>query len=355
MARFTVRAIVSGLLVLLLTIVPSQTFGQTINTAEILSRSVSVDCLNWRISGICIWLKCTLFGCFVVTSPKIAHRTPDFVVSAYPLTGKPPWTEIRSIYSALNKSVNSQLSGGSIAGVTTDFANQESLQFNEVDIVGNPIVKLNQYSKFLCRSEAEPLKSYYHSVLDALAWRSGLPDASRSEALTPGKREVGIWPNFTWGSIFPRSGFIHQQHAGKAAAVASQRAIDILLNDGKGRIHQNIFESGEKRVVRGYSKAKTKKSCQISGGRWEILPKSDDRGKCKSQTWLQWVSSSNEKSDQWQMLLPNPSRKCDVFGRTEGWPYRNLAENGSYIWNFWRNYKCCLKAGHILLSEFDFE
>lgn len=355
MARSTAKITVSGLLALLLLFVSGKTFGQTINTAEILSKSVSLDCLNWRISGICLWLKCSFFGCYVVASPKIAHRIPDFVVSAYPQTGNPPWTEIRAIFSALDKSVNSLLSGGSISGVTNDLTHQDVLQFNEVDIIGNPVVKLNQYSKFLCRSEAEPLMPYYLSILDAPAWRSGLPDALRSEAMIPGQREVGEWPKFTWGSIFPRSGFIHQQHAGKAAAVASQRAIDVLLNDGEGHIHQNIFKSGKKRVVRGYIKARTRHSCQVSGGRWEVLPKFNDRGKCVSQTWQQWVSKSNEKTDRWQMLLPNPSRKCGIFGSGEEWPYRKLAENGSYIWNYWRNYKCCVKAGHKLLHEFNFE
>ena len=93
MARTAVRTIVVSSFFPILLVLNSHTLGQSISTAEILSRSVSQECLNWRISGLCLWLKCTFFGCFVVTSPKIAHRIPDFVVSAYPQTGNSPWKE----------------------------------------------------------------------------------------------------------------------------------------------------------------------------------------------------------------------------------------------------------------------
>ena len=96
-------------------------------------------------------------------------------------------------------------------------------------------------------------------------------------------------PSFTWGSVYPRSGFVQQQHPGKAAAVVSQRAIDILLNDGKGHIRLKELTSGKTQVVRGNVKAKSPNLCRKSGGRWEIYPKLNDQGKCVKQTWQQWA------------------------------------------------------------------
>lgn len=354
MVRCSIAIIICHLAVIFLFAVPSISNSKTITTPQIIAHSVSADCLDWRISGICLWLKCTILGCYVVSTPKIAHRLPDFVVTAYPQTANSPWEEIRSIFSAIKIAPDLPLSGGNLAGVGTDFLHQESLRFNEVDIIGNPALAFNQYAKFLCQSEVQPLVPYYLSVLDAFAWRSGALDLFKSETLTRGEREIGKWPEFTWGSVYPRSGFVLQNHSGKAAAVASQRAIDILLRNGERHVHKSIFKAGKKVVVRGNTDAKKEQACQLSGGLWKVYPRINEVGTCEKQTWHQWLSESNEKIDKWQILAPSYSQNCETFGQNPHWPHKEVASDDAYVWNYWRTYKCCTKAGGILLQDFEF-
>ena len=329
--------------------VSSKLISGPITTTEIISRSMSVDCLEWKIAGICIWLKCSLFGCFIVTTPKISHRLPDLAVISYPQSTETPWTQMRSIFEISQSPAFSVLSGGSIAGIGNELLQQESLQFNEVDVIGNPAANILDFGKFLCKSASKPLFPYFVSLIDHEAWRSGLPDSKRKEASTPGEREIGNWPHHTWGSVFPRAGFVFQNHPGKAAAVSCQRAIDVVLGDNTGHIASNFSKNSFNVVKRGDTDAKNESACARSGGRWN-----NRESDCRAQSWYQWLPHSDESSDRWQMILPMKSESCETFGESEIWPHSLLARDGKYIWNYWAKYKCCVKAGGFLLSEFDF-
>ena len=41
-----------------------------INSAAIIASTLSPDCLEYKVVGICYWLLCTPFGCKVKTSTK---------------------------------------------------------------------------------------------------------------------------------------------------------------------------------------------------------------------------------------------------------------------------------------------
>ena len=310
---------------------------------------MSLDCLDWKISGICIWLKCSIFGCYVVTTPRISHRSPDLVVATYPRSAKTPWIEKRSITQSILDQSNPLLSGGSISGVGNELLQQESLQFNEADVIGGPAVDFLDFGKFLCKSSVKPHFPYFVSLVDHKAWRSGFPDSERLEANTPGEREIGNWPSHTWGSVYPRSGFLFQEHPGKAAAVISQRAIDVVLGDSSGHIVSSFSQNSFNVVRRGDPNARSEDDCSRSGGSWK-----NREASCLLQSWYQWLPKSNEKKDRWQMILPTNSKSCVTFGESSVWPFHKLAEDGEYIWNYWAMYKCCVKAGGILLSHFDF-
>ncbi len=323
--------------------------AESVTTAEIISRSMSFDCLDWKINGICIWLKCSIFGCYVVTTPRISHRLPDLVVTSYPQSAKTPWAEKRSIVQSIQDQSNFLLLGGSIAGVGNELVQQESLQFNEVDVIGSPAIDSLKFGRFLCKSAAKPHFPYFISLIDHKAWRSGLPDSERKEANTPGEREIGNWPDFTWGSVYPRSGFVYQDHPGKAAAVSSQRAIDVVLGDSFGHIVSSFSQKSFNIIHRGNPKARSESDCNRSGGLWNNRESS-----CLLQSWYQWLPKSNEKKDRWQMILPTENKSCVTFGKSAVWPFNTLAEDGEYIWNYWAMYKCCVKASGILLAHFDF-
>ena len=158
------------------------------------------------------------------------------------------------------------LSGGSITGTGSSLLLQDDLKFHEVDVIGSPVNRVPGVKRFLCRRASQPFFPYFLSLRDAKAWRSGTPDSSRKEALTPGIREIGSWPDYTWGSIYPRSGFILQTHTGKSAAVASQRAIDVVLRDNIGHIASRIAKHTVRDVKRGNPKASSSHACGLSGG-----------------------------------------------------------------------------------------
>lgn len=327
--------------------------AQTINTAQIITGSYSQDCLDWRITGLCLWLKCTLFGCYVVSTPRIAHRLPEFTVSAYSQTGQPPWQETKPILEAAASSMNSIISGGHLTGIGTGERHQESFLFNEADVIGNPALSLLKFGKFLCKPQVKPFHPYYLSILDAVAWRSGLPDSLRPESITPGAREIGNWPRSTWGSVYPRSGLLLQSDPAKAAAVISQRAIDIVTRDRSGHVHRSGGDRSVFDVVRGDPKSRNAASCELSGGSWKDETRNEP-AKCVTQTWRQWATASNEKTDRWQMLLPRRSKRCESFGAEGDWSNGKIADQGNYMWNYWREYKCCVKAGGSLVKTVEF-
>ena len=66
----------------------------SITSATIITSSLSHQCLEYKVVGICYWLLCTALGCKVKTSTKVRHYVPDAVVSAYSNTGANPWVEM---------------------------------------------------------------------------------------------------------------------------------------------------------------------------------------------------------------------------------------------------------------------
>ncbi|MCR9001767.1 MBL fold metallo-hydrolase [Rahnella perminowiae] len=71
------------------------------------------------------------------------------------------------------------------------------IQPEDVDTIllthGHPATTLigGQIAGYSCKSAATPFVPYFVSSLDALVWRSGLPEGLYPEALIPGQRELG--------------------------------------------------------------------------------------------------------------------------------------------------------------------
>ncbi len=328
--------------------------GDTLSTGEIIAKSQSQTCLEWQISGACIWLKCSIFGCRIVTTPRISHRLPDFVVAAYPHQGDSPWPTGLVGRDDHKGPALDTISGGAITGVGTSILLRDELKFNEVDVIGGPATQLLKFNRFLCRSDSRPLFPYFRSLHDAGLWRSGRADLARRESHKAGLREIGSWPEYTWGSVFPRIGFVIQSHAGKAAAVASQRAIDIVFEEHATQHSAAAGNLRAERVTRGDPTATTARECHQSGGQWQTAPHLQNASQCVQQEWHQWLPDANEQTDRWQMLLPHYSNRCETFGEQPEWIHPGVAPSGRYLWNYWAKYKCCVKAGGILLQHFEF-
>jgi len=298
----------------------------SINTASLIASAASVSCIDWHISGICYWLLCTPFGCTVKTSVKVTHFIPEAVVSAYSNPGDNPWTEM----AAASETAGGAEGGiiGTLDGVSTGGGQQEmkapglrkqNLHFLYADAYGHPATTLigGQVAGYSCQSAAQPFVPYLVSALDALVWRSGLPESLYPEALIPGERELGSQlGGDMWGNIYPRSGFVTQEDSYKSAALVVQRAADVITRNGQLHVYQPLVG-------------------QPSPGYIPPGPVLENTG------------TQNHK---WQRLSPQLSDTCAVFPDTGG----TIDQDNNYAWTLWQPYSCCKRMGQTFLYSTDF-
>lgn len=289
---------------------------QAITTPEIVTSALSPECVQYQIVGVCYWLFCSPFGCSVRTSVKVRHFRPDLVVSAYSVTGQNPWTEMSPL--------SSPLPGIAEAGGDTNpraVGQHSKVRFKNADAIGFPTgdALANFFSQFgyVCAPSSLPFLPYFLSTLDALAWRSGIPEMFYPEALTPGLREVSKDGDM-WGNIYPRAGALSQTHDYKAGAVIAQRAVDLVTRSGQPHVYIPLTATSH-------------------DGYWPPDP----------------VTEGDSNNHQWQMLVPKKSASCAIFpdGSTTDSYADKLAEDGAYVWTLWRSYKCCPRRGQTFLGS----
>lgn len=293
---------------LLLTTTPA--FALT--TATIVPSVLSPTCMDYRVVGVCFWLRCTPVGCKVKTSAKVGHYVPDAVVSSYGSTGQNPWVEMR----ALSAPTSSVQGGGS--GTTNDVRENNLAAFKNVDVIGHPgTIAFNQFaseSGYVCAGAGTPYVPNMLSTLDYIGWRYGVPESVYPQALTPGVREIGSRASLNlWGSLYPRSGFLHQPDDYKAAAVMAQRAGDIVTRPGQVHVYQPLLAPARP----GYWPAGELRETEVRTGKW-------------------------------QQLAPVVTNSCDVFPDSSP---TVQAMDGGYAWALWRPYSCCKREGQTFLGS----
>ncbi|ACX86500.1 TIGR03756 family integrating conjugative element protein [Pectobacterium brasiliense] len=297
----------------------------SVNTASLMASATSVSCISWRVKGICYWLLCTPFGCSIKTSVKVEHFIPEAVVSAYANEGENPWIEMATVSQAAGSGESALV--GSLSGVATGGGNQElkapglrkkNLHFYYADAYGHPATSAigGMVPGYSCQTAATPFIPYFMSSLDALVWRSGIPESLYPEALIPGQRELGSQASANmWGNVYPRSGFVTQHDGYKSAALVAQRVADVITRSGQLHVYQPLVG-------------------QRSPGYWPPDPVRENTG------------TQNHK---WQRLSPQLSNSCAVFPDSGA-----VAQNGQYAWALWQPYSCCKRRGQTFLYSSDF-
>lgn len=289
---------------------------QAVNTAQIIASSLSTDCLQYRIVGICYWLHCGMFGCSVRTSVRVKHNLPDLVVSAYAAPGDNPWQEVAF--------VGSPIPGVAEEGSDTNprEANPKTkIRFKNADAIGHPadatFYKFLRGFGYSCSSTVVPLQPYFVSTLDAASWRTGIPESFYPEALTPGMREVGQTDDL-WGNVYPRAGALGQTHDYKTGAVIAQRAADIVTRTGQPHIYLPL-------------------TAHSRDGYWPPAP----------------VKENTSGNHGWQMISPQMTSHCITFPESDSLDtYADkLSETGDYAWTLWRPYSCCQRRGQTFLGS----
>lgn len=127
MRRFFSRSV----LVLICT-VPPVTAG-SLNSLQIVQSALSPSCMEYKITGMCYWLFCTLYGCTVKTFVKVRHYIPDAVVSAYNQTGRNPWSEMAFTGTGI-----AGLAEGGGANEQKRPGHKTNLRFKNADVIGHP-------------------------------------------------------------------------------------------------------------------------------------------------------------------------------------------------------------------------
>jgi integrating conjugative element protein (TIGR03756 family) len=309
--RFRFPRLRAGMLAVLLA---SPAFA--LDTAAIVESVASPDCLDYRVIGICFWLRCSAYECSVETSVKVRHYVPDAVVSSYANTGENPWEDVRGMSPP-----NGEAQGGGDGTTNQDHENNLA-RFKNADVIGHPggtvfSTFAGQFG-YICSGAGTAFMPYLLSTLDTLAWRYNLPELAYPEALTPGMREVGSRSSGNlWGHVYPRGGFLHQSDDYKAAAVVAQRAGDVVTRRGQIHVYQPLLANAKD----GYWPA------------GELI-------------------ESDASTGKWQELTPTLSNTCAVFPHSDT---KVQAQQGDYAWALWRPYSCCERKGQVFLGSTDSE
>ena len=300
-----------------------------ITTADIVE-SITLDssCLNYCITGICVWLRCSIYECSIETSVRVSHYNPDLVVSVYDEPGDNPWQEIESLFGSLDAGIASSVVGtfhdafvgGGHRTEGGNPATDHSLRFKEVTAIGHPFSSISDFianTGYYCPSEAESFNPYLLSSLDALTWRLGLPEMLYLQNFLPGQRVVGSGIQQQWGPVWPRTGFINQKDDAKAAAVIAQRAGNIVTQNRQPHIYQALDGNGYNR------------------------------------SWLPGELVENDPgTGVWQMLAPKMDDQCYAFGENDvystAWSDGRHSEDNRYAFTLWRPYECCQAQGAFL-------
>lgn len=326
------RLLLSG--VMLALSMPSS--AASIRTAEIVAHTseASFVCMQWRAVGLCFWLRCDLFGCDVESSLKVGHYNPDLVVSSYNELGENPWQEIRAVLGVAQATA-AKTALGNLTDVVPGGAGNRSegsrhrdhknLVFRETDAIGHPglaVALPGLPAALRCTSQARAFVPYFQSAIDALAWRSTVPESLYPASLLPGLREVGHWPLATWGSVYPRTGWTIQPEEPKAAALTAQRAGDVVTRQRQPHLYRPLTDAPVE----------------------------------AQRVWAPGALIEGEATTgTWQMLTPVTDRDCQVFGLDDldinSWANGRVDEGGDYAWNLWRPYQCCQRRGQWFIGD----
>jgi len=323
-----------------LTLLTTQYCAAQVNSNTLFETAVrgisSPDCVEYCVIGVCLSIVCNGLFCQVETTPWIRHRAPDIAVSSHSETGDGAWDEARALYGGLGKETASALVGIDAIGATggmvyaskdvtraVDGQNSRNrnpsslLHFKEVHYVGSPTGDLLENISGFCTAQSDPFVPYFISELDAFEWRFGLLELLYPASSVPGLREISQSPLTTWGSVHPRTAWVYSEHRARAAAVAAQRAADIVTRDRQPHVY--IKQNG-------------------------------DTGRSGSG-----VYTSNEKTDRWQMVYPQADQACYAFGNPNSYLFNRNREDQKFVFLYWQNRDCCPFANGSIFNKISFD
>ena len=308
----------------------SSTYAASYSSLQLAQNTVSAfpSCSQYRPEGLCFWLACSWYGCWINTTLKVSEYLPDVTMSVFNDADSNPWDVPHTVIDPIAlKAAQAQVSmiapddyGFGNASDQKSGRHTENARLKEVDALGNPAVSLFQPPLFI-PSVTQPFVPYYQSMLDVAAWRSGLTEFLYPASLIPGMHEVGQFPYNVWGSLYPRDGFIDTSNDAKGAAVIAQRVASIITQGGQPHVYNPLPNS-----------------CGVA-----------------CQVYAAQEKDSN--TVQWQMDYPIAEHTCQVFGSNDlaqikPWGSEAAAAgDGNYVWTMWQHYEGCIQGDGSFLGS----
>lgn len=287
----------------------------TIDTATIVEKTLAcVDCPDWKIVGVCFWLRCSLWDCEVKESPKIHQNLPDLVVATHTTSTSP------LVDSLTINNVNA-------ANLTnkdeSPFELETYVDYKHAEVLGNPaVVFFNALheadDEYFCKSGVQvPYFPYFLSGLDS-AWSD--PDVEvflgSIFGIIRAPKITTNWPLGYWANVYPRCGWGSHPYDAINGAVAAHRAAAVTTSNFAPHIY--------------------------------IQPSTD----CGNRCWPpKPVEENNANNHQFQMIFPDAATNSRVMGGSATWANgKNINGDEGYAWTLWRPYECCKKKGSFLFS-----
>ena len=319
-------------------------FPGVLTTVDInrLTVQATLSCLDFEVRGICVWMSCALFVCSFDTTLKVKNHVPELLVQTYNRAEGEPWDESQKIIELLNLDQDSDylhwiintvsaMQGNSdykvastvdIGGGTRTTArasHKSSLSFYYVDVFGNPgLLAVNSLASAtfgnVCSSNTTPFFMHYNSNLDMAGWRWNFPEVFYPRSWLVGADKLGDSTN-NWGSIYPRQAFSVHQDPLKSAVLKAFRVLHFVTGNPATRVVSTLDTTSR-------------------DGYWPYGP----------------LDQNDPDTGKWQMLYPKQDTGCYRF------PYSGTSTHAdrrstdaSYVWNFWKAYKCCERGGTSLI------
>jgi len=314
-------------------------YAGVLNSVEIAAYTMeaALSCLDLEVVGACVWMTCLPGGCSFQTTAKVKNFVPELVIQAYDRANGEPWTESQDlnqisqgdadsswVMNIINLIESIDLSNIDVRGGSTSEAHKgqhANLTFKLADAYGNPsIIPFNALASstggYVCGGTVTPFFPYFISNLDSIAWRWDVPEMFYPQSLAViGGNNLGNALN-NYGPIYPRHGFMTAQDPLKAATLAAYRLAHIVTRKNEPHLYFTIDKDSD-------------------DGYWPPGSLDED----------------DDDTGQWQMLYPEKETSCRDFPYGGNPSASRRSTDGSYIWNFWRAFKCCPRGGMILVGH----
>lgn len=310
-------------------------------------------CIDFKIVGVCNWLKITPFSVHYKSSPVVTHYSPDAIVEVFHNVSNEPTAYGKFTTKIARKIGNSVWSKAAFHGEKLENKDSRGRGFHEIQVMGNPLIMLHDktigsiYSAMggYCDSGATPMYPYLHSLNDP-EWRTGVMETAASAYGQVANffsdnrfyvRDTSNGMVSTWGNLFPRTGVTENPSPFVGAAMAALRggvlvtttsAMGMSFGKGLEGSGLHVIPMKLKAESRNNVKSFTDQRVTLDRGKWKVLlPKTYHAAQCTT------------------MPFAGVSTK---FGIDEP-----ETESRNYVFQMWRMYKCCKKKGQVYLGKIE--